>query len=148
MQLYGGGKKILINYETATSNITENVMSWEPNSMDAAGTDSTLRFLDSTVPNGRFTSKFIKVYPNETVSVEVNPLTNKNFFWMYYLTESPQAGSKVYNPDADWMNGSSATFTTGNAKYIIFLVGNNDGFTGVNTWEVKLNHTVNFVIEG
>lgn len=131
-----------------TSDITENVMSWEPNTMDASGKDSTLRIFASPVSNGRFVSKFIKVYPNETVSVEVNPLTNKNFAWMYYLVESPQAGSKVYNSSADWINGSSATFNTGNAKYIIFLVGNNGGFTGVNTWELKFKHNVNLLIEG
>lgn len=146
MQIYGGGEKILTNYETATSNITENVMSWEPHSADGLGTDNTLRFFDSLVPNGRYISKFIKVFPSETVSVEVNPLANKKFLWMYYLIESPQIGSKVYNPNADWMNGSSATFNTGNAKYIIFLVGNNDGFTGVNTWELKFKHTVNLVV--
>ena len=131
-----------------TSNITENVMSWKPNSMDVSRNDYTLRFSASTVANGRFVSKFVKVYPNETVSVEVNPLANKNFMWMYYLVGSPQTGSKVYNPSANWENGSSATFNTGNAKYIIFLVGNNDGFTGANTWELKFKHNVNLLIEG
>lgn len=131
-----------------TSDITENVMSWEPNTMDASGKDNTLRIFASPVANGRFVSKFIKVYPNETVSVEVNPLANKNFLWIYYLVESPQTGSKVYNPSADWENGSSATFNTGNAKYIIFLVGNSDGFTGANTWELKFKHNVNLLIEG
>lgn len=131
-----------------TSDITENVMSWEPNTMDASGQDNTLRIFAGPVANGRFVSKFIKVLPNETVSAEVNPLANKNFLWMYYLTESPQVGSKVYNPSANWVNGSSTTFNTGNAKYIIFLVGNNDGFTSANTWELKFKHNVNLLIEG
>ena len=129
-----------------TCNITENVMSWEPNTMYASGKNNTLSVFPFHVPNARYTSKFIKVYPNETVSVEVNPLANKNFLWMYYLVESPQTGSKVYNPSADWENGSSATFNTGNAKYIIFLVGNDAGFTGVNTWELKFKHNFNLIV--
>ncbi|RVU71770.1 MULTISPECIES: hypothetical protein [Lactobacillus] len=136
------------SFETIRNNITENVMSWVPKTMFVPGYKNTLIINDPTASGTRFVSKFIKVYPNETVSVEVNPLTNKNFLWMYYLVDSPQAGSKVYNPSANWENGSSATFNTGNAKYIIFLVGNNDGFTGVNTWELKFKHTVNLVIEG
>lgn len=131
-----------------TSDITENVMSWEPKTMFVAEGQTHLTISDPAASDTRFTSKFIKVYPNETVSVEVNPLTNKNFLWMYYLVDSPQSWSKVYNPSANWMNGSSTTFNTGNAKYIIFLVGNNDGFTGANTWELKFKHTVNLVIEG
>lgn len=138
------------NLETVPSTITENVLSWTLQSMDQHGNkeDTALRFFPPFQKDGRFTSKFIKLYPNDTVSVEVNPLANKNFTWQYYLTDSPQAGSKLYNPDTDWKRGSSATFNTGNAKYIIFLVGNNDGFSGVNTWELKFKHTVNLVIEG
>ena len=148
MQIFGGGEKILTNYETATSNITENVMSWVPKTLFVIEGQNNLKIMDPDTSGTRFVSKFIKVSPNETVSVEVNPLTNKNFLWMYYLTESPQKESEVYNSSANWINGSSATFNTGAAKYIIFLVGNNDGFTGVNTWELKFKHTVNLVIKG
>lgn len=133
--------------ETIASNITETVMYWEPKTMNAEGTTLAI-YNDPQVAGKRFVSKFVKVYPNETVSVEVNPGTNKNFLWMYYLVDSPQSGSKVYNPSDNWENGSSATFNTGNAKYIIFIVGNNDGFTGANTWELKFKHNVNLVIEG
>lgn len=135
--------------ETIASNITENVLSWEPKSIDQNGPGNNhLRIFDPIVKGTRFMSNFIKVYPNETVSVESNPLANKKFTWMYYLADSPQAGALLYNPDADWMHDSSATFNTGNAKYIVFLVGNDDGFTGVNTWELKFKHNFNLVIGG
>ena len=135
--------------KTVRSNITENVITWLNSSADATGKNQTLKLFPPYVKSTRFTSNFIKVMPNSNVSVDIDPIDNKDFLWLYYLLETPEAGAKIYNPSANWIhNTTHVSFNTENAKYIIFLVGNNNGFSASNTWKLDFTHAVNLVIGG
>lgn len=139
-------------FKTLVQDATEDLVNWTANQTANAATNAAtnkiLVLSNFTVPNQRSTSEFIPLVPNTDVKIVVDPLENgSNFLWCYYLTDQPESGAKVYNPDEPWESSNEITLHVGEAKYLIVLVGNNSGFSAANSWKVSVTHKVNFVIE-
>lgn len=134
-------------FKTLEQDATEDLVNWTVNQTFDV-TNATLNFASYKVPNGRYSSDFVPLVPNTDVKIVVDPLENgSNFLWCYYLTDQPENGAKVYNPDEPWESSNEITLHVGEAKYLIVLVGNNSGFSAANSWKVSVTRKVNFVIE-
>lgn len=134
-------------FKTLEQDATEDLVNWTAN-QTADAPNATLRLAFKEGPNTRYTSDFVPLVPNTDVKIVVDSLENgSNFLWCYYLTEQPKNGAKVYNPDEGWETKNEVTLHTGEAKYLIVLVGNNNGFSAINSWKVSVTYKVNFVIE-
>ncbi len=134
-------------FKTLEQDATEDLVNWTVNKT-ANALNATLNFTGYGTPNARSTSDFVPLVPNTDVKIVVDPLENgSNFLWCYYLTDQPENGAKVYNPDEPWESSNEITLHVGEAKYLIVLVGNNSGFSAANSWKVSVTRKVNFVIE-
>lgn len=134
-------------FKTLEQDATEDLVNWTVN-QSANATNATLNLTGYGTPNARYTSDFVPLVPNTDLKIVVDPLENgSNFLWCYYLTDQPENGAKVYNPDEPWESSDEITLHVGEAKYLIVLVGNNSGFSAINSWKVSVTHKVNFVIE-
>lgn len=134
-------------FKTLEQDATEDLVNWTVN-QSANATNATLNLTGYGTPNARYTSDFVPLVPNTDLKIVVDPLENgSNFLWCYYLTDQPENGAKVYNPDEPWESSNEITLHVGEAKYLIVLVGNNSGFSAINSWKVSVIHKVNFVIE-
>lgn len=134
-------------FKTLEQDATEDLVNWTVN-QTADATNKTLVLFNYGSPNARCTSEFLPLVPNTDVKIVVDPLENgSNFLWCYYLTDQPKTGAKVYNPNEPWESSNEITLHVGEAKYLIVLVGNNSGFSAVNSWKVSVTRKVNFVIE-
>lgn len=138
-----------ITLQTVVSNITRDIVHWEPKSVDATGQGTTLRIFDPLgKPKSRYHSGIISVIPNSMITIDIDSLNNKKFMWCYYLVQEPKVGAKVLNPNINWMSQNHVSINVGKATGIIILVGNNDGFPSPNSWKVALNYKANLVVGG
>lgn len=134
-------------FKTLEQDATEDLVNWTAN-QTADAYNKILNLTGFGTSNARATSEFIPLVPNTDVKIVVDPLENgSNFLWCYYLTDQPENGAKVYNPDEPWESRNEITLHVGEAKYLIVLVGNNSGFSAANSWKVSVTRKVNFVIE-
>jgi hypothetical protein len=125
-------------FKTLEQDATEDLVNWTVN-QSANATNATLNLTGYGTPNARYTSDFVPLVPNTDLKIVVDPLENgSNFLWCYYLTDQPENGAKVYNPDEPWESSNEITLHVGEAKYLIVLVGNNSGFSAINSWKVSV----------